>query len=37
MVATTGMTRELRIMNAEFGLRLGVLEAPRHTEEGGAR
>jgi len=26
MVATTGMTRELRIMNAEFGQRLGVLE-----------
>ncbi len=26
MVATTGMTRELRIMNAEFGQRLGVIE-----------
>ncbi len=30
MVATTGMTRELRIMNAEFGQRIGV-------REGGAR
>jgi hypothetical protein len=26
MVATTGLTRELRIMNAEFGERLGRLE-----------
>jgi hypothetical protein len=37
MVATTGMTRELRIMNAEFGQRLGVLEAPPNTAEGEAR
>ncbi|MFI5368640.1 MAG: hypothetical protein ACHQ1F_06470, partial [Spirochaetia bacterium] len=26
LVATTGLTRELRIMNAEFGERLGLLE-----------
>jgi hypothetical protein len=26
LVATTGLTRELRIMNAAFGQRLGVLE-----------
>lgn len=26
VVATTGLTRELRIMNAEFGERLGLLE-----------
>ena len=30
LVATTGLTRELRILNAEFGERLGI-------QEGGAR
>jgi hypothetical protein len=27
LLATTGLTRELRILNAEFGERLGLLEA----------
>jgi hypothetical protein len=27
LLATTGLTRELRILNAEFGERLGILEA----------
>ena len=26
LAATTGLTRELRILNAEFGIRLGMLE-----------
>jgi hypothetical protein len=29
-VATTGLTRELRIMNAEFGERLGLIEGTAH-------
>ena len=27
LLATTGLTRELRILNAEFGEKLGLLEA----------
>ena len=30
LLATTGLTRELRILNAEFGERLGLLEAGGH-------
>jgi CRP-like cAMP-binding protein len=30
LAATTGMTRELRILNAEFGERLGLLEKGGH-------
>jgi hypothetical protein len=29
LAATTGLTRELRILNAEFGERLGILEGGR--------
>jgi hypothetical protein len=30
LAATTGLTRELRILNAEFGERLGLLEKGEH-------
>ena len=30
LAATTGLTRELRILNAEFGERLGLLERSAH-------